>query len=174
MNKTLRSTVARLTLISLLIVLAPVPAWSDPGGARIEGLLVDLDGRAATGYTVHLIDERGEGVARGTASESGIYSIGDLPRGEYSLAIESPDGLMAPVASPAVSLGNGQLARRDVKLMEGAPGQRDAAVAGNYSMGMWWAGLSTQARVWTIVGSVVILGVTIAALTSEDKASPFD
>src|SRR6185295_6497427 len=106
----------------------------------------------------------GATVARAGTSDEGLYAFHDLPAGSYSLGIENPEGHMAPVAAPPVRLTQGGLARRDVKLLGADPGVRDAAGRDNYAVGMWWAGLSTPAKVWTIVGGLVIVGITVAAI----------
>jgi hypothetical protein len=172
MRKSHESAIARLTMVALLVGSIPSIVGAEPGGARIEGLLIDVEGRAASGYTVHLIDEQGSDVAAASASDSGVYSLRNLPEGEYSIGIESPDGRMAPVASSTVRVSGNQLARRDIKLMQASADARQSAVGENYSIGMWWAGLSPQAKVWTVVGAVVVLGITIAAIDDEDDASP--
>lgn len=162
------------TLISLTVVLAglPVSAGSVSSTSRLEGLLIAVDGRPAAGYTVHLIDRKGDDVVQAVSDERGIYSFRGLDAGRYSLGIELPQGTIAPVAAPPVQLRGGQLARRDVKLLESAPEQAQAASGANYGFGMWWAGLSSSSRAWTIVGMVAVATVTVLALTDDDDDAP--
>jgi len=166
---------AMLALLTL-VVAAWTPLWAGARTprAQLEGLLIDVDGRPAEGFAIHLIDAEGRGVGRSVSDGDGIYSFVDLEAGRYSLGIEAPDGRMSPVAAPPFRLRGGELARRDVKMVQASPeGARSAAQA-NYGLGMWWAGLSTSAKAWTVVGIVAIAAITVAALTDDDEpASPY-
>jgi hypothetical protein len=115
-----------------------------------------------------LIDRQGEDVVQAVSDSEGVYSFRGLEAGRYSLGIELPRGLVAPVAAPPVELRGGRLARRDVKLLESGPEQAAVATGANYGFGLWWAGLSPSARAWTIVGMVAVAGVTVLALTDDD------
>jgi hypothetical protein len=162
--------VARLMLAALVLTLAP--AGADAGGARLEGYLLDLDGRAARGYTVHLIDVGGVEFARSSTSDRGVYRFRELPAGEYALGVGNPEGQVAPVAAPPVRVAGDELARRDIKLVEAGDPERQAVGVENRSFGVFWAGLSPSAKAWTVVGTVVILGITVQALDDEDDGSP--
>jgi hypothetical protein len=171
-----RAWTATLVLLSLALTCVPASAGSARPGARLEGLLLAVDGRPASGHTVHLIDERGEEVGRAVSDRQGIYSFRDLEAGRYSLGIQLPGGRIAAVAAPPLRLGGGDLARRDVKLLEAGPETAREAGGANYGFGLWWAGLSPAARAWTIVGMVAVVGITVAALTDDEDerpASPF-
>ena len=170
--RTVRSTVASLTVFALLLWIAPSPAMASGDGARLEGLLVGVDGRPASDMTVHLIDGQGNDVAQVAVSDEGVYSFQQLAPGEYSLGIENAEGQMAPVMAPAVNLSDAQLARRDVKLMQANPGPMTAGITPNYGAGAWWAGLSTAAKAWTIVAIVAVVGITAAALSGSDDEAP--
>jgi len=175
MRRMWRSLTATLALAVLVTSGPPVAAGSSVPGARLEGLLLGVDGRPADGYAVHLIDSDGVDVGRAVADEDGVYSFADLEAGRYSLGIEGPQGRMAPVAAPPMRLRGGQLARRDVKMVETGPEGVQGATGANYGLGMWWAGLSSPAKGWTIVGLVAIAAITVAALTDDDDspASPY-
>jgi hypothetical protein len=162
--------VARLALAALVLAVAPVQAVA--GGARLEGYLLGVDGRAASGYKVHLIDGEGQDVAQSSTSDEGVYRFRDLTVGAYSLGIESPEGRMAPVAAPPVRLSADELARRDIKLVESGDVERETVERENYSFGVWWAGLSPAAKAGSIVGTFVILGITIQALDDESNGTP--
>ena len=118
--------------------------------------MLGVDGRPAAEMRVHLIDGQGRDVAQAATSEDGLYSFKDLPSGEYSLGIENAEGQMAPVAAPPVRLGQGELARRDLKLMQADPAAVNAATAANYGMGTWWASLTPAAKAWTVVAIVAV------------------
>jgi len=170
MNQTQTQLVARLMLVVLILMLAPVRA--EAAGSRLEGLVLDLDGRAATDHVVHLIDLEGRDVAQSSTSDDGVYRFRDLASGEYSLGIEHGEGRVAPVAAPPVRLGHDQLARRDIKLIR-ATGEEQADVGKkNRSFGVFWASLSPVAKAGMLLGTVVVLGVTVQALDDESRRSP--
>lgn len=170
-----------LIVLALLLVQWPAPAQSSRPGARLEGLLVAVDGRPASDHTIHLIDERGDAVARAATTDEGLYTFGDVPPGEYALGIENPQGAFAPVAAAPVRLGASELVRRDVKLMVADSRQLQSVTAGDSSIRLWWVGLSRPAKVWTVIGGIIIIGITIAALDDDGDdddqdemgASPF-
>lgn len=168
-----RTSVARLTLFSLVLCIAPLHAAP---AARIEGRLLGIDGLPASGMRLHLIDGAGRDVARSETDSAGVYTFRDLRPGEYGLGIEDPSGRVAPVAAPAVRVAGGELARRDLKLARADAATREAALGANYGMGIWWAGLSVAAKTWVVVAIVVAAGLTYAALDDDDEptASPTD
>ena len=127
-----------------------------------------VDGRAASGYTMHLIDGDGRDVGQSKTADDGLYSFAGLPAGSYSLGVEAPDGRVAVVDAPPVRVGRATLARRDVRLTEADPSRRDAAVEANPSFGLWWAGLSPAARAGTIAGMAFFAVITYSALDDDD------
>ncbi len=176
MQKTARSALALLTACAVSVAAARgSPPVGASGGSRLEGLLVNVDGRTASGFTLHLIDREGRDVGQSMTAADGLYSFPELPPGNYSLGVEDPAGRMAVVDAPPFRLGRDSLVRHDVRLMQGGPDAQSAAFAANPSIGLWWAGLSPQARVWTVVGVVLIALITVKALDSDGSeidASP--
>jgi len=173
MRTTFRSAACHFTILALVLAVSPAPMRAAlPGGAGLDGIVVGLDGRPAAGYEVHLIDPAGNPAATSTTGADGQYGFSDVPAGEYGLAVENAAGGVAPVLGPPVRLGRGELARRDLKLLQGDPATQPAFSA-NYSAGQWWASLSPAAKAWTVVAIVVVVGVT-AQLLTDDDASPFD
>jgi hypothetical protein len=173
MRKRLRGPVAGVVIVATLGSVAAQAA----SGARLEGIVLGLDGRAASGFTMHLVDRAGRAVRSCATSAEGVYSFGDLPAGDYSLAAEDPSGRLAPVAAAPVRLSGQSLGRRDVRLMQADAGVRQAALEQNPSLGLWWAGMSPAARAWTVVGTVIFVALTISALdngddVTEEPASP--
>jgi hypothetical protein len=156
-------------LIVLVATLGAGPARA-LDGARLEGIVLGTDGRAAAGLTMHLVDGAGHEVGRCTTSAEGLYAFDELPAGDYSLAAADAAGRVAPVAAPPVRLGPRSLGRRDVRLMHGDESERQAALAANPSLGLWWAGMSPAARAWTVVGLVIFVALTVAALDNGDDA----
>jgi hypothetical protein len=160
---------ATLALAVSGATMAP-PAVAGSGGGRLEGLLVGVDGRAASGYTLHLIDGDGRDVGRSRTSDEGIYSFPELPSGDYALGVESPDGRVAVVDAPPVRVGRSSLARRDVRLTQADAADRSAALKSNPSLGLWWAGLSPTARAWSVVGMAFFTVITISAFRRDDDS----
>ena len=172
MRATFRVPSAMLVVLALIASSGPVSSGPPPG--RIEGLVIGVDGRPAPAHRVRLIDAAGVESATAVTDRTGLYSVRDVPPGEYGLALETPDGQVAPVSAP-VRLRAGELRRHDLRLLEGEPADQDAAAQSSGGLGAWWAGLSTAAKVWVIVGSVAVVGVTYAAVTDDDdepEASP--
>ena len=167
MNSKHRTLASHVAFVTLLLALTPAHA----GGARLEGYVVDVDGRGAPGFRVHLIDDTGQAVAAARTSAEGVYRFRDLPAGAYSLGVESPAGKMAPVAAPPTKLTETELARRDIKLIEANQAERETVGVENHSFGVWWAGLSKPAKTWTILGVAVFLGLTYEALDDDEAVA---
>ena len=167
-----RVAVSTLLATVLGLGLPQAAPRANGGGARLEGFLIDVDGRAAAGFRVHLIDSVGEDVAQATTSERGIYAFQALPAGAYSLGIENSEGQIARVVAPALRLGSDELARRDIKLMQtdnAAADDSDDATPGGF--GVYWAGLPPAVRAVSVVGVFVILGLTLSGLDDESNAT---
>lgn len=171
MRTSVKSTVAQATIIALVSMVAVVPSptvAADGAQARLEGLLVDLDGRAAENYRIHLIDGKGQTVTTSTTDARGLYSFVDLVPGEYALGIENPEGQVAPVVSAPVRVAKGQLARRDVKLMEADPATAEELMAANFGGKAWWNGLSAAQKGWLIAGAVIVGATTYAVIDNNN------
>ena len=166
MSKTQTDIVARLTLVALVLAFVTPAAAA---GARLEGYLLGVDGRAASGFKVHLIDGEGGDVAQSSTSDEGVYRFRDLPSGAYSLGIEDREGQMAPVSAPPVRLDEHELARRDIKLVQAGPLERERVGRENFSFGVFWAGLSPMAKAGSVIGTFVLLGFTIEALDDDSE-----
>jgi hypothetical protein len=140
----------------------------------LEGLVLGLDGRAATGHRIHLISAGGEDLAQSSVGEDGLYSFAGLGAGRYSLGVEMPDGTLAPVAAPPVRLVDDELARRDLKLVTSDADTTSAALRANYGVGQWWSELSTPAKAWTTIAIIVAGALIYDMLDDETQASPAD
>jgi hypothetical protein len=174
-----KTFLASFLAVTLLLTPVALRAGTTTGMARLEGLVLGADGRRADGFRIHLIDAQGAVASSATSTVKGTYSFKEVTPGSYALGIESPEGWVAAVDAPPVRLGDGELARRDVRLVQSNAGAINQATGANYGLGMWWAGLSPAAKAWTIVGIIAVVGVTFAALdddddAEEDAASPFD
>ena len=175
MCRTLKSLAAYMTLFALVLWIAAPPTLAAGGnGARLEGLVVGLDGRAAAGHRIHLIGALGEDLARSAVGEDGLYSFAGLGAGQYSLGVEMPDGSLAPVAAPPVRLGKDELVRRDLKLVTSDADMTSAALQANYGVGQWWSELSNPAKGWTVIAIIVAGAMIYDLLDDETPASPVD
>ncbi len=166
--------VAVCAVLTLLLGLPQAPLLAGPGGARLEGFLIDVDGRAASGFRVHLIDSAGADIAQATTSDRGVYSFRELRPGRYSLGIENHEGKMSPVAAAPVRLTPDQLARRDIKLVRADENEDEGVDAAGKGFGIYWAGLPTGVRAASVFGIFVILGLTLSALDDESNATTVD
>jgi len=149
------------------------PVTAAPSPVALEGRILAVDGRAATGHTVVLVDAAGTPVARATTDAEGDYAFGSVPAGDYAVGVETPAGELAPMAAPPVRLGD-RPERRDLKLMQAS--SAGAQLGADYGLGMWWAGLSPAGKTWVVVAVVAAVGLTYAALDDDDEpaASPSD
>jgi hypothetical protein len=154
-----------------LLLSAALPSLALAQSARLEGYLLDVDGRAAGGFRVHLIDDRGADVAQSSASAQGVYSFRELAAGSYSLGIEDTAGRMAPVAAPPVALAKGGLVRRDIKLIASEDPRQAQVGQQNESLGLFWAGLSPAVKASSVVGVVIVLGLVISSIDDESSSS---
>lgn len=168
--------VAVSAVLTLLLGLPQAPLLAGPGGARLEGFLIDIDGRAAAGFRVHLIDSAGADIAQATTSDRGVYSFRELRPGRYSLGIENHEGKMSPVAAAPVRLTPDQLARRDIKLVRADENENEneGVDAAGKGFGIYWAGLPPGVRAASVFGIFVILGLTLSALDDESNATTVD
>ena len=177
MNETVRSVAARLTVLSLLVSLVPVAALASEPLARVEGLVVGADGHPPPGSTVYLFDAQGRTRASSTVAEDGRYSLRDLAPGEYGMGVRTADGSVAPVSSPPLRLSRGELARRDLKLVQGDRATLDRALTANYGFGSWFNSLGGGEKAGLIIGFVAFAGLLYTAFddnddTTEQPASP--
>jgi hypothetical protein len=103
------------------------------------------------------------------ASATGRYAIGGVPPGTYALAVETPEGTRAAVASPPLAVRGGRL-RINLRLLE----QGDEVSGALASTGEWWSGLSTAGKVWVVTGATALTAIAIAGLDDDDEvfASP--
>ena len=169
MHRAIRSFIASTVVVALVCWALPSPVAAATNSARLEGQVVGIDGRPADGFQVHLIDSTGSEVARAETDRRGVYSFEEVEAGSYGLGVGDPDGQLAPVSGPPIDLDQGQLARRDLKLVQTDEPRRQDLSGINPSVGTWWAGLSTPAKTWTIVAIVVAAWFTYEALKGDDE-----
>ena len=165
-----------VTVFSIVVLLTASlsPLDAAQSDTRLEGLVMGFDGRPAVGFRVHLIDDSGHDRAQADVDAAGTYKLDGVQPGRYALALEMPDGRFAAVDAPPLTVREGHLVRRDLKLVERDPADPVALAQPAYGFGAWWAGLGTGAKVWTVVAIVVIAVITAEALSSDETlASQF-
>ncbi len=163
-NPTLRPLTAVLTAAAIVALAGPVSLAAAAG--TVEGYLVHDDGRRADGWSAVLVDESGAVRHTALVGDDGTYSLTGIERGTYSLALKSPDGAYAPVASEPIELGSRSLLRRDLAVRP-ATEQAVQSATVDYGLAIWWVGLTKRAKVLTTLG-VVIGGGTLLWLLLED------
>lgn len=129
-----------------------------------------MDGRAAAGHRIHLIDTDGRDLVQSAVGEDGLYSFAGLGAGEYALGVELPGGGLAPVLAPPVRLAENQLARRDLKLVASNAERIDGALKANHGLGKWFGEISKPAKAWTIA-AVVLAGVLLYDLIDDESVA---
>ncbi|WP_372481937.1 MFS transporter [Streptomyces fuscigenes] len=87
------------------------------GAGRLAGAVVTADGTPVRDAAVTLTDVRGEVVASTRSGREGLYVIGELVAGEYTLAASAP--AFRPAALP-VSVQSSRETRQDIELAGGA------------------------------------------------------
>ncbi len=171
MRKAAKNAVVCLTISAMMFMGAQLGAVAG-NGALLNGQIVGIDGKAAAGYTVHLIGENGAVVGQAVSDEQGIYSFPALAAGVYALGIETPDGVMVPVAVAPIQVGGQELARRDVKLVTADAATANEIASANEAVGGWWGGLSTGAKIGVIVGIGAVTWGAIEAFDDDSPSSP--
>jgi hypothetical protein len=172
MRKALKSAVVYMTILALCVVISPAGAFAAEANSTIGGTIVGVDGRSALGYTVHLIDETGTVIQQVTTDESGAYTFVDVPVGSYGVGIETPDGMMAPVAAPPIRVGAGDAVLRDIKLVEADAQTANQVATSNPAVGGWWGGLSGIAKAGVIVGLGAVTYGVVEAFDDDDDEIP--
>lgn len=172
-RKTLRAAVTRLTIVGLLLGIAPIRLPADERMARLEGLVIDARGRPAAGATVYLFDDSGVTRAEAVSSSEGLYSLSGLAAGHYGMSVRTPEGIVAPVSSAPVEVRAGGLVRRDLKLVQADAATVDRALTANYSFGSWFGGLTGAEKAGVIVGFIAV-GALIYTAFDDDDAEPVD
>jgi hypothetical protein len=168
MRQSLKSALCVAIVVGLLLVTSQFNVVAAGVGARLEGVLLGVDGRPVSGHRVHLIGGEGDALGSSTTSAEGLYSFRGLEPGDYALMIEGPSGRMGALAGPPLRLGQNQLARRDLRLLEADPGQIDSTLNANYGLKARYASMSTAEQVWTWVVIVLVGGLTLFLVFDDD------
>ena len=166
MKRALRSAVACTTVLGLLLVGSQFPAAASTG-ARLEGMLIGVDGRPAAGHRVLLVDGDGADIDATTTGDDGVYSFQGLPTGEYDVLVEGPEGQLGGLSGESLRLEGDQLARHDLRLLE-ADADSAAMLQANYGVKQRYAGMSGAEKTWLWVVVGVVGGLTLFLVFDED------
>jgi len=160
MLKTLRRTVALLTLLA--IVLPTTLLAQANGTAEVRGVLLDTGGLPAKGYQIGLKTPDGNLFLSKATAADGTFVVGGLPPATYQLVAFAPDGGELPVIAKQVALAAGQKERVEIRLasdkaeVAGRVPTGEAAAAGSSAAGSTFS--------WSALGIAAVATVGIFAL----------
>jgi hypothetical protein len=114
-----RRSVAFCSVLFLLMALAGAvrSAWSQEVTASITGTVTDPSGAVVAGATVTATSQERGLTYTAVSNDSGLYRIGQLPVGTYSLKVEKSG--FSSVSHPAFVLTLNQVARIDIGMKVG-------------------------------------------------------
>ena len=158
----------RIVAVVAVAVLALSASGAVPGG--MTGHLVGVDGRPAAGFQIVLVSAEGKSVDQTGTDSGGAYSFDQVSPGEYGIGIISPDGDVSPVLAAPTPVPSGEVVVRDIRLMTAGDSPVRLAPASG-GLGVWWAGLSPGAKVWTVMGTLVGIGLIYGATKDDDGFS---
>jgi len=153
-------------IAALAVFVLAVPVFgAAPGG--MTGQLLGVDGRPADGYRIVLVSAEGEPVAGANTDPEGEYHIPQVAPGEYGIGVVSPAGEAAPVMAAPTRVGSGEQVVRNIRLMEAGSSPVQLAPARG-GLGVWWAGLTKPAKIWTVLGTLTAFGLIYSATDDDD------
>ncbi len=151
-------------LVAGFVVLAAVSFLPGETPGTVEGILLGVDGRPAEGFQVLLISGAGEPVSVSSLDREGTYRFDQVAPGEYGLGVRSPEGLAAPALLAPFQVQE-RTVRRDLRLRRAVSSVEISPAAGG--VGIWWAGLSPAAKVWTVTGGLVAAGLAYSLIDDD-------
>jgi len=175
MPRSLRFGLVCMTVMGLLLSTAQIDVAAS-AGARLEGVLVGVDGRPAADHRVTLVDGGGAEVGTTRTDDDGVYSFRGLAEGDYGVMVEGPSGELGGSPGESLRLGGDQLARHDMRLME-ADAETAAMLQANYGVKQNYAGMTIAEKTWLWVVVGVVGGLTMFLVLDDDderRASDFE
>ena len=147
------------------VVLLTLPLFG-ADAASLGGRVLGLDGQPAPGFQVVLLSTAGEELLSAGTDQGGTFLFDDLEPGSYEIGIRSPEGDVAPVLAEPTDIDPGERVIREIHLQVLESPLQIAPARG---VGVWWAGLSRGAKVWTVMGTLVGVGLVYSALEDDDS-----
>lgn len=154
----------RLAAGLLILTAGSIPAAAAPAG--IKGHLFGTDGRPAERFQVVLISSAGDEIASSSLDPEGAYRFQQVQPGEYGLGVRGPEGQAAAVLMAPVQVDD-ETVTRNIRLRSTTSPVTVAPAGGG--VGVWWAGLSPAAKVWTVTGGLVVAGLVFSAADEDDS-----
>lgn len=160
-----------IAAVAVLLLIAPAFGAAP---AALGGRLLGVDGLPAPGFEVVLVSTAGEELLVAGTDPEGTFLFEDLEPGRYEIGIRSPQGDATPVLADPTELGHGERAVREIRLQAVEASVNLAPARGG--VGVWWAGLRRSQKIWTVVGSLVGIGLVYGAIGEDDHqvVSPTD
>lgn len=156
-----------VAIVAVVVLVLPV-FGAEPGG--MTGRLLGVDGRPAAGFQVVLVSADGQPADKTGTDYQGAYSFDQVSPGEYGIGIISPEGDVSPVLAAPTPVTAGEVVVRDIRLLTAGDSPVLLAPASG-GLGVWWAGLSPGAKVWTVMGTLVGIGLVYGATQDDDNRS---
>lgn len=167
----LRSNVTAKTLaaaLSLSVALVGVPVRAQ--SAELSGKVYSsVDDSPLTGVTVYAAQpETGDVFASEPSTETGAFSIADLPAGQFELGVAIDRGLYLVEAPVALAPAQSQHVNIAVNEKKGQPTGGEV-VPPSAKPGLWSNPL-TAALI--VVGGAIIIGLIVESATDDDDDEP--
>jgi hypothetical protein len=119
------------------------PTWA----SEVVGSVIDVSGQPVVGARVEVLNAQGKPVATGITNATGVYSITNLPVGDYTLRLAGVVGGSAPAANSAevdTSLpAQGETVNWTMAANGSAIAMQQAGVPGNQQQGVTETGVSS-------------------------------
>ena len=106
------------SLLTILILLAGWSAFGQTNTARLTGIVTDSDGAVVHGATVNALNDATGVMYKAISDDSGLYSISNLPVGQYTLKVDHP-GFKAYIRS-GIDLHTAQVLELNVNIPVGS------------------------------------------------------
>jgi hypothetical protein len=100
----------------LIAVFLCIPAMYAQSGGTITGTVSDVDGVAVANAPVQVTNKRTSEILKATSSQTGAYTLAQLPPGTYDLSVAALG--FNPYSQQNVTVGKAQTLHLDVRLVD--------------------------------------------------------